>query len=51
MDNDPVVLNHARALLASGPAGTTAYIEADLRDPQQILASAERLWISVARSR
>src|SRR5215470_6088502 len=43
VDNDPIVLAHARALLASGPAGSTDYIDADLRDPQQILASAERL--------
>jgi hypothetical protein len=43
VDNDPVVLAHARALLASGPAGATGYIDADLRDPQQILASAARL--------
>jgi hypothetical protein len=40
VDNDPVVLSHARALLTSDPAGATAYIEADLRDPQKILASA-----------
>jgi hypothetical protein len=40
VDNDPVVLSHARALLASDPAGATAYIEADLRDPHKILASA-----------
>jgi len=40
VDNDPVVASHARALLASDPAGTTAYVEADLRDPQKILASA-----------
>ena len=37
-DNDPLVLAHARALLTSDPAGRTAYIHADLRDPQQILA-------------
>jgi len=40
VDNDPVVLSHARALLASDPAGATAYVDADLRDPQKILASA-----------
>ncbi len=40
VDNDPVVLSHARALLTSDPAGATAYIDADLRDPQKILASA-----------
>jgi hypothetical protein len=40
VDNDPIVLTHARALLTSGPAGATDYVEADLRDPRQILASA-----------
>ena len=40
VDNDPIVLSHARALLASDPAGATAYVDADLRDPQKILASA-----------
>jgi S-adenosyl methyltransferase len=39
VDNDPIVLAHARALLTSGPAGATAYIDADLRDPQAILSS------------
>jgi len=43
VDNDPIVLNHARALLTSDPAGTTDYIDADLRDPQGILASAAGL--------
>jgi trans-aconitate methyltransferase len=43
VDNDPVVLSHARALLASDPAGATDYIDADMRDPQQILAQAGRL--------
>jgi hypothetical protein len=38
MDNDPLVLAHAQALLTSGPAGRTAYIQADLRDPEKILA-------------
>jgi len=37
VDNDPLVLAHARALLASSPEGRTAYIEADLRDPRAIL--------------
>jgi hypothetical protein len=40
VDNDPVVLSHAKALLASGPHGATAYIDADLRDPETILAAA-----------
>jgi O-methyltransferase involved in polyketide biosynthesis len=37
VDNDPIVLAHARALMTSHPAGTTAFIQADLRDPQAIL--------------
>jgi O-methyltransferase involved in polyketide biosynthesis len=40
VDNDPIVLAHARALLASDPAGTTAYLDADLRDTSGILAAA-----------
>jgi SAM-dependent methyltransferase len=39
VDNDPIVLAHARALLNSAPQGRTAYIQADLRDPGSILAS------------
>jgi SAM-dependent methyltransferase len=38
-DNDPLVLAHARALLTSHPLGRTAYLEADLRDPERILAA------------
>lgn len=37
VDNDPLVLSHARALLTSSPEGRTAYIHADLRDPVSIL--------------
>jgi S-adenosyl methyltransferase len=36
VDNDPIVLAHARALLTSKPEGKIAYIHADLREPQQI---------------
>jgi hypothetical protein len=43
VDNDPVVLNHARALLTSAPAGACAYIDADLRDPGKILSEAAGL--------
>ncbi len=39
VDNDPAVLTHARALLASAPGGQAAYFRADLRDPEKILAS------------
>ncbi|MCM4075978.1 SAM-dependent methyltransferase [Paractinoplanes hotanensis] len=41
VDNDPLVLTHARALLTSAPEGRTAYISADLRDPESILAHAD----------
>jgi hypothetical protein len=41
VDNDPVVLAHARALLTSTRA-VTAYVDADLRDPDTILAAAAR---------
>jgi S-adenosyl methyltransferase len=41
VDNDPVVLAHARALLTS-TQGVTAYIDADLHDPDRILATAAR---------
>jgi hypothetical protein len=40
VDNDPVVLTHARALLVSGEQGHTNYIDADLRDTGRILAEA-----------
>jgi O-methyltransferase involved in polyketide biosynthesis len=40
VDNDPVVLAHARALLTSSPQGRTAYLAADIRDPASILAQA-----------
>ncbi len=37
VDNDPLVLTHARALLTSSPEGATAYIDADARNPEKIL--------------
>jgi SAM-dependent methyltransferase len=40
VDNDPIVLAHARALLTSAPEGRTAYLDADARDPDPILARA-----------
>jgi len=42
VDNDPLVLVHARALLTSSPEGATDYIDADLRDPGKILREAAR---------
>jgi trans-aconitate methyltransferase len=40
VDNDPIVLAHARALLTSAPGGETDYLDADARDPDTILARA-----------
>jgi len=42
VDNDPLVLAHARALLTSSPEGETNYIDADLHDPEAVLAEAAR---------
>jgi hypothetical protein len=42
VDNDPIVLLHARALLASDPAGATDYIDSDVRDTEKVLAAAAR---------
>jgi trans-aconitate methyltransferase len=42
VDNDPIVLTHAKALLASGPEGATQYIDGDIRDPGPILHEAAR---------
>jgi predicted O-methyltransferase YrrM len=41
VDNDPIVLTHARALLTSTRDGATAYIDADVRDPARILADPQ----------
>lgn len=40
VDNDPLVLTHAHALLTSTPEGATDYIEADVHDPERILRAA-----------
>ena len=42
VDNDPIVLVHARALLTSSSEGSTSYIDADLRDTGHILDEARR---------
>jgi SAM-dependent methyltransferase len=42
VDNDPIVLAHARALLTSTPEGQTAYVDADLRNTEKVLAGAAR---------
>jgi ubiquinone/menaquinone biosynthesis C-methylase UbiE len=43
VDNDPLVLAHARALLTSSPEGATDYIDADMREPEDIVAAAAKL--------
>ncbi|WP_367038950.1 SAM-dependent methyltransferase [Streptomyces sp. Je 1-332] len=42
-DNDPIVLRHAEALLVSHPEGVTDYIQADVREPLEILEHARGL--------
>lgn len=37
VDNDPIVLAHARAMISSHPAGRTSFILGDLRKPESIL--------------
>ncbi|WP_045876514.1 SAM-dependent methyltransferase [Pseudofrankia sp. DC12] len=41
VDNDPIVLSHARALLTSSPQGVTAYLDANLLEPARILDSED----------
>ncbi len=42
VDNDPIVLAHARALLTSAPDGATEYVDADIRSTEVILREAAR---------
>jgi hypothetical protein len=42
VDNDPLVLAHARTLLLGTPQGATDYLDADLREPDTILRGAAR---------
>jgi hypothetical protein len=43
VDNDPLVLTHARALLVGSTEGATAYVDADVRDPERILAETAKV--------
>jgi hypothetical protein len=43
VDNDPIVLAHAEALLRGTPEGVTEYLQADARDPAAILEQARRI--------
>lgn len=40
VDNDPMVLAHARALLTSTPEGATDYVDADMHEPETIVDAA-----------
>lgn len=42
-DNDPIVLTHAAALLRGTPEGVTEYLQADVRDPDAVLAGAREI--------
>jgi hypothetical protein len=42
VDNDPIVLTHARALLAGGPEGSIQYIDGDVRDVAAIVRAAAK---------
>ncbi|MGA4545714.1 SAM-dependent methyltransferase [Uniformispora flossi] len=41
VDNDPIVLAHARALIAGDPRGRTGIVQADVREPEKIVAAPE----------
>ena len=49
VDNDPLVLVHARALLTGTPEGVTEYIDADLNDPDAILEAAGRTTLDLSK--
>jgi hypothetical protein len=46
VDNDPLVLTHARALLTSSAEGTTRFVDADLRDAGKVLREAAQ-WLDL----
>jgi hypothetical protein len=46
VDNDPLVLTHARALLSSSPEGSTHYVDADMSDPGNVLREAAE-WLDL----
>jgi hypothetical protein len=43
VDNDPMVLSHARALMKSAPGGAVGYVDADVRDPAAVMAGARAI--------
>src|SRR5712675_1219746 len=48
VDNDPLVLTHARALLTSAPQGTTHYADTDMSDTDAVLSEAGR-WLDLTK--
>jgi hypothetical protein len=48
VDNDPLVLAHARALLSSSPEGTTNYVDANMGDPETVLREAAK-WLDLTQ--
>ena len=48
VDNDPLVLAHARALLTSSPQGATNYVDADMRNPETVLREAAK-WLDLTQ--
>src|SRR5271155_197246 len=48
VDNDPLVLAHARALLTSTPEGATAYVDADMHDADKVLREAAQ-WLDLTQ--
>jgi hypothetical protein len=43
VDNDPMVLSHARALMKSAPGGAVGYVDADVRNPAAVMAGARAI--------
>ena len=48
VDNDPLVLAHARALLTSSGEGSTSYVDADMRDAEKVLREAAE-WLDLTQ--
>ena len=48
VDNDPLVLTHARALLTSSPEGATHYVDANMAEPEKVLQEAAK-WLDLTQ--
>ena len=48
VDNDPLVVTHARALLTSSPEGSTHYVDANMADPAKVLLEAGK-WLDLTQ--